>query len=139
VLAGELTEAIGDYEKKDYIDKLKAMEVMGTIISGLPQDLSTCEKMKGDIDRIERWAQIFRNPGELFKMIETNGIKNLAAIGTDITHVAQDLEKKDNKLAGFDVADLLILNLGPVPQIHQQMKQNKIFNLENLVFTSWNQ
>jgi len=84
------------------------MEIMGNIIAGLPYDLSTCEKMKGDIDRVERWAQIFRNPEELFKMIGTNGIKNLAPIGNDITHIAQDLEKKDNKQAGFDIADLLI-------------------------------
>jgi len=61
---------------------------MGKVITGLPSDLSTCEKMKGDLDRITHWAGIFKTPLTLAKMVAGNVVKNMVPIGNDITHIA---------------------------------------------------
>jgi len=42
----------------------------------------------------------------------------LAPIGADISSLAIDVQAKDYKNAGEVMADLLIQNLGPVPQLN---------------------
>ena len=115
-IADQLTQAISDLEKKDFADIIKAIGEFGAIIQELPQDLSDCEAMQGDIKRIENWAQIFTHPTELIATLTKNVISNWGGITTDINKVTTDFSSSDFKGAGEDIADVLVLSLGPVPE-----------------------
>ena len=72
--------------------------------------------MGPDIARIEKWAQIFKHPTELFQVLLNNTIKNLPAVQADAAKLVQNFKAGSYFLAGENMADILILELGPVPK-----------------------
>lgn len=69
--------------------------------------------------------------------LNKNILHNLAAIGTDITDLATDVEGKKYKQLGLDAADLLILNLGPVPPASHMEMMPVAEQPELLELTAW--
>jgi hypothetical protein len=71
--------------------------------------------MSADLQRVEKWAQVFKNPSELEKLLLQNTIKHIGPIHTDITNISSDVKSKNYNDMGQQVADLLVQELGPVP------------------------
>ena len=111
----EVNDAITDFMKGDIADIMAGVELVGKIIQEIPTDLGDCQGMQADIDRIEKWAQIFNDPTKLVTTLATNVIQHFPAITADITKTSQDISGDDMWDAGIDVADILIQALGPVP------------------------
>ena len=114
-LEAELEKAVADFEKGDITDIIAGVEVIGQMLSELPADLATCKDMQGDLDRIESWAAIFKDPKALAKVLMANVLPNISQIEQDVIKTKNDITTAELFYAGEDVADLLILALGPVP------------------------
>ena len=112
----EMTEAIADFSKGDVQDIIKGVQVIGQLLTELPQDLGDCKDMQGDIDRIEKWAAIFKDPSALINTLIANVVKNFQGILADATDIPTEISADNYDKLGEDVADILVLALGPVPQ-----------------------
>jgi len=104
----ELQTAIADFEKKDIADIIAGAKIVGNRVGQLSTDLSDCKSMSTDVQRVEKWAQIFKNPKALEKLLLENTIKHIGAIKTDITNITSDASSKKYEDLGVQVADLLI-------------------------------
>lgn len=96
--------------------------MIGQILQNFPTDLADCEGMQADLARIEKWAQIFEHPQELVQTLVENTIKNLPAVKADVSKMVTNFKSGAFYLAGKNIADILILELGKVPK--------KAFSLE---------
>ena len=119
-LTKEVTIALQDFAKKDLQDILAGVSEIGVVLQQLPQDLGDCTGMQPDIQRIENWAQIFKDPKLLIQTVTSNIIKNYKEITTDIASTYSDIQAQNFYNAGVDIADLMIANLGPVPKADEQ-------------------
>ena len=115
-LGDEITEAIQDFEQKSMEGVIEGIEEIGKIIQELPADLGDCKNMQGDIDRIEAWAQIFKDPKQLAMTVAKNVMKNYKEIMADGTKTYSDWESSQFYDCGDDVAEILTLTLGAVPK-----------------------
>ena len=115
-LEGQLQTAITDIVKGDITDIIAGVEILGQVLQELPADLSDCQGMQPDIDRIEKWAAIFNDPTTLVKTIATNVFSNYADIKAEISQTEADISASQWYTTGSDVADILVLSLGPVPE-----------------------
>ena len=115
-LEAEITNAIADISKGDFQDILKAVQEIGQIIKELPQDLDNCKDIDGDLKKIEAWAAIFTNPVELTKQLTKNLLANWKKVSADVTQVETDFNDSKFYEAGEDVADVLILSVGPISE-----------------------
>ena len=114
-LEAELEEAFGDFEKGDITDIMAGIKVMGKVVQELPTDLGDCQDMQGDLNRIETWAAIFKDPTALAKAIQENLFKNLSNVEQDVMKLTADIKTDEMYYAGEDVAEILVNSLGPVP------------------------
>ena len=114
-LETEIEEVIGDFSKGDLTDILKGVELVGKVIQELPADLGDCEGMKADVARIEAWAAIFSNPTKLVQTLLTNVVANFPKVSADATSIVSDFKAAKYYNSGDDIADLLVVALGPVP------------------------
>ena len=73
--------------------------------------------MKPDIMRIKAWAVIFKNPIQLFKTMFTNTLMNIDKIHADIGSIITDAETHKLHDLGEQIADILVLQIGPIPKI----------------------
>ena len=80
VLAPELVEVIDDLKKKDIMDIIKGITVVGKMLSTVETDLTDCAGMKPDLLRIKAWAVIFKQPIKLFRTMFTNTLMNMDKI-----------------------------------------------------------
>merc|ERR1712100_251881 len=110
-----ITDAVSDIEKGDVTDIIKGVTELGQLISLLPADLQDCQGMQADIQRIENWASIFKDPSKLASTVATNVIKNFGEITSDVTKIGTDFGGQKYEAAGEDIADMLVATLGPVP------------------------
>jgi predicted RNA-binding protein YlqC (UPF0109 family) len=131
----ELQTAIADFEKKDVADIIAGAKIVGNMVGQLSTDLSDCKSMSTDVQRVEKWAQIFKNPKALEKLLLENTIKHIGAIKTDITNITSDASSKNYEDLGVQVADLLIQEVGPVPQLgtSEMLELNSVENVEQFV------
>jgi len=114
-----LQEAVGDFKKKDLADIIKGATVVGKMLESLDVDLADCEGMQTDAARIKVWAEIFRNPKELATTMFTNTIKHIMPIHNDIGKVETDISSQNFEDLGESVADILVQQLGPIPQLKE--------------------
>ena len=77
--------------------------------------------MQGDIDRIEKWAQIFTDPTRLVETLAVNILTNFSKIMKDITSETDDFNAQNYYKAGSDIADIMVLSLGAVPANEQRI------------------
>merc|ERR1712071_585167 len=115
----DLMEAITDFKKKDITDIIKGVSVVGKMIGTVDTDLVDCKGASPDIKRIEVWAAIFKDPVALFKKAFSNTIMNISKIHTDIGDIETDATSGDLKDMGGKIADILVLQLGPIPKIEE--------------------
>lgn len=111
----EITQAVSDIEKGDISDIIAGVQILGTLVQQLPADLQHCKGMQADLARIEKWAEIFKNPTQLIQTLTTNVIKNFGEITGDVSKIGTDFSGQKYEQAGVDVADILVATLGPVP------------------------
>ena len=84
--------------------------------------------MESDIKRIESWAKIFDSPVELVTKLFTNVVSNFSDIADEATKAAREFETADYYHSGDDLAEIMVLSLGPVPAAVE---------LETLELTQW--
>ena len=118
----EVNEAVQDFMKGDVQDILAGITVVGKLIQELPADLGDCQGMQADIARIEKWGEIFTDPTKLMQTVVQNLLTNYTKIFGDITKTSGDIAKADYYSAGTDVADVLVLTLGAVPQLPEDLE-----------------
>ena len=90
-LEAEVEEAVADFEKGDLTDIIKGVELIGKMVGELPVDLGDCKDMQSDIARIEKWAQIFKDPTALVKVLIANVEKNVSLIEQDVLKTKNDI------------------------------------------------
>merc|ERR1712127_642117 len=115
----DLMEAITDFKKKDITDIIKGVSVVGKMIGTVDTDLVDCKGASPDIKRIEVWAAIFKDPVALFKKAFSNTIMNISKIHTDIGDIETDASSNQLHDMGLKIADILVLQLGPIPKIEE--------------------
>ena len=115
----DLMEAITDFKKKDITDIIKGVSVVGKMIGTVDTDLVDCKGASPDIKRIEVWAAIFKDPVALFKKAFSNTIMNISKIHTDIGDIETDASSNQLHDMGLKIADILVLQLGPIPKISE--------------------
>ena len=112
----EITEAFADFSKGDFQDILKAVQEVGEIVKEVPADLADCEGMDADLAKIEAWAAIFTNPAKLVSTLTKNLLANWKQVSADITTTNSDWGNAKYYSAGQDVADVIILSVGPISE-----------------------
>lgn len=114
-IAKQISTAVEDFEKADFADIIKGISAIGAIVQNLPEDFKDCEGMDGDLKRIEAWGKIFENPSQLIMTLTTNVVAHFNQISGDVTKISTDFSSSQYKSAGEDIADIMVLSVGPVP------------------------
>ena len=112
----EITNAVSDISKGDFQDILKAVQEVGEIVKEVPSDLADCEGMSDDLAKLEAWAAIFTNPAKLVSTLTKNLLANWKQVSADITTTNSDWGNAKYYEAGQDVADVIILSVGPISE-----------------------
>ena len=81
--------------------------------------------MANDIIRIEKWSLIFHTPLAMIRLVIKNILNNYEAILNDVTKSESDIKNNDYYDFGTDVADMLVLFVGKIPQIDSIFIQNE--------------
>ena len=115
----EITNAISDFSKGDIQDMIKAVQEFGQIVEELPKDLDECKAIDGDIQKIENWAKIFTNPVALVSTLTKNLLANWKDVQADIAKATADYNNSDYYNAGEDVADTVVLAVGPISRAEE--------------------
>ena len=115
-LEAEITNAISDFSKGDLNDIIKGIEETMQIIKELPEDLKTCQDIDSDLAKIEAWAKIFTDPTKLVMTLTKNLLANWSKVVADVSKTESDWNANNFYDAGDDVAELLVLSVGPVSQ-----------------------
>ena len=115
-IADKLTNVIAEFKAGDVADIIKAIGDIGGIIEGLPNDLQDCKDMQPDIQRIEKWGQIFTHPSQLISTITQQVLMHYADIMKDVSDITTDFSSQQWNAAGTAIGDLLIQILGKVPE-----------------------
>merc|ERR1719263_685461 len=87
------------------------------MIATLDTDLQDCTAIKPDLMRIKAWAVIFKDPIALFRKAFANTLMNIDKIHTDIGSIIADAQTDQMHDLGEQLADILVLQLGPIPKI----------------------
>ena len=119
----EITNAVSDISKGDFQDVLKAVQEIGQIIKELPTDLDECKDIQDDITKVEAWAAVFANPVKLAETLTKNLLANWKKVSADVTTVESDWNAAKYYEAGEDVADMLILSVGPISESQNEKEQ----------------
>ena len=122
-LEAEITNAVSDLSKGDFQDVLKAVQEIGQIIKEVPQDLDECKDIDSDVKKVEAWAAVFANPVTLTKQLTKNLLANWKKVSADITTTETDWNAKKFYEAGEDVADILILSVGPISESQNEQEE----------------
>ena len=112
-----MTEAVSDFEKKDLMDIVAGVKIIGTMLTQVEGDIVDCKGMETDAKRIENWAQIFKNPKELVQTVFANALSNRQGLANDIAEVATDASSQDFNDMGLTVADILTKTVGAIPNL----------------------
>ena len=110
----EITNALSDFSKGDIQDMIKAVQEFGVIIGQLPEDLSECEAIGDDVAKIEAWAKVFANPVTLVETLTKNLLANWKEVSAEISKTTSDYDAAKYFDAGEDVADVVVLAVGPI-------------------------
>ena len=123
VLAPLLVEAIGDFKKKDLMDIIKGVTVVGKMLATVETDLTDCAAMGPDLLRIKAWSSIFKDPIKLFRVMFQNTLMHIDKIHADVGSIITDAETDKMHDLGEQVADILVLQIGPIPKINDYYYQ----------------
>ena len=116
-VVAQINEAVGDFMKEDVQDIIAGVQVLATLAAELPDDFNDCKAMEADATKISNWAKgLAANPGATAAMVATNVIKNISGILDDINKSSSDIASGDYYTAGQDIADVVILTVGAIPE-----------------------
>ena len=115
-LEAEITNVVSDISKGEFQDVLKAVQEIGQITKELPQDLDECKAIDDDVAKIEAWAAIFANPTKLVATLSKNLLANWKNVEADINTTTSDWNAAKYYNAGEDVADMVVLSVGPISE-----------------------
>ena len=87
---------------------------LGQVINQIPDALSNCQNMGGDIDAIENWAKIFEQPKELSETLAKNWLLHRKTIKADLAAEQSDWATGSYFQAGVDTALALTEAVGPI-------------------------
>ena len=110
----EIEAGVADIKKGGWGEDVQAALEFGLVALQVPGALKTCKSMTTDIQAIEQWAAIFKNPTELFKTVSKHYLFHKTEIKADITSLETDFHSHLMFKAGADLADLLTLAVGPI-------------------------
>ena len=113
----EVNEAVTDIMKEDVADIINGVKILATLAAELPEDFKDCEAMQADATKISKWAEsLVADPSTTAAMVATNVIKNFNGIITDIDKSSSDIASGDYYTAGTDIADVVVLVVGAIPE-----------------------
>lgn len=107
----DLLKALDDFKHLNFI---AGLQDFGDILLQLPVAFQDCTDMQDDITAIENWATIFKQPLKLTKTVSKNWLVHGVQIEADFQKEQADWAAEDYFTAGKDVADGLVLLVGPV-------------------------
>ena len=81
----EVNEAIQDFMKGDVASILAGVEVIGTLLTELPEDLKDCQDIQGDLTRISNWVKSLEaNPTQFLTTVAQNVVHNFGSITREV-------------------------------------------------------
>ena len=125
-LEKEMEVAFEDFSKGTVAGYVAGIQEVGKIVEELPQDLSTCQGMQPDITRIETWFKSIN-----MTVVMKNVMKNVVTIEQDVQRLMNDVAADEMFYSGEDIANIMVLALGPVPPTPSQEDP------ETLMITQW--
>uniref|UniRef100_A0A7S3J1B5 Uncharacterized protein n=1 Tax=Strombidium inclinatum TaxID=197538 RepID=A0A7S3J1B5_9SPIT len=118
--------------KGDISDIIDGIKLIGQALVTLPEDMVDCQYTDDDLRRLSEWAQIFTDPKKLSEVVAKNMVLHGKKIHEDMNAIPEDMGAGDYYKAGEDVADLVVLALGKVPD-----NSTAPTGVEGLEFTQW--
>ena len=110
-LYGFLDAALQDIEAFHFIKAIKNIEAF---VFHLKVDIAPCEHMSDDVQAIETWAQVFKQPKTLATTVAKHYLLHKKAVKADITAVRSDWDNKSYFSVGKDAADLVTVLVGSI-------------------------
>ena len=114
VVATEIQAGIADIKVGGTDHDIQAGLQFALAATQIPIALNTCEGMTDDLNAIEQWASIFKDPAKLAQKLALHYARHRAEITTDISTLESDWDAAKYFDAGKDLADIATLAIGPI-------------------------
>lgn len=113
----EVELAVADFKKKDVQDIAKGIILVGQVVQEIPADIHTCESVANALPELKKWAEMFKHPTDLLKVVLPNLLKNYKTIVGDVKDISSSWSAKDFETVGKDIANMLVLSVGQVSEV----------------------
>ena len=114
VMEQEIVTGINDIKHGGTDYDIQAGLEFALAATQIPVALNTCKNMGDDLQAIEQWASIFKDPAKLARKLATHYALHKAEITTDIGTLENDWDAGNYFNAGKDLADIATLAIGPI-------------------------
>jgi len=114
LMVSEIEAGVADFKKGGWDNDVQGILEFGLAILQIPQALGTCRGMDEDMAAIKTWASIFKDPARLAATISKHMLFHKSDIEADIKTVETDWSSAKYFQSGVDLADLMILAIGPI-------------------------
>jgi hypothetical protein len=114
VMATEIEAGIADIKIGGTDHDIQAGLQFALAATQIPVALNTCEGMTDDLNAIEQWASIFKDPAKLAQKLALHYARHKSQIQADISTLESDWDTQKYFDAGKDLADLATLAIGPI-------------------------
>jgi len=114
VMATEIEAGIADIKIGGTDHDIQAGLQFALAATQIPVALNTCEGMTDDLNAIEQWASIFKDPAKLAQKLALHYARHKSQIQADISTLESDWDSQMYFDAGKDLADLATLAIGPI-------------------------
>lgn len=98
------------------LQPIAAVQDFGKVIWVLPDSIAECHGIDEDVEEIKEWAQIFKEPVKLTKIVTKNWLTNGEDIKHDIHKEQKYWNKGEYEKAGERTAKILLELVGPMQQ-----------------------
>jgi len=129
-LENKVATALGEILKGDIGDIVNGFEDLYSAMGDFPMDFENCQQIQEDMARIESWGQIFHDPKKLALTVATNMLMNFGKISADFVALQSDVKAGKFEVSGEDVADIMVLTIGKVPEASE-------VDMDTIKFTQW--
>jgi hypothetical protein len=112
ILEKEMMDAVSDFERKDFEGIVHGLEEVMLIVHALPQDIKDCSTITGNVEQLEKWAEIFAKPLSLYEHLAKNVAMHFYTIHNDVMEALKDYHNQDYYDFGLNIGKTLILAIG---------------------------